>query len=105
MKIAVDDVHVVSALLDVPAQAEACYVMAHGAGAGMTHGFMRGVAEGLAERGVATLRFQFPSMETGSKRPDRPALAQATVPAAVAAARRELPGRLCTPVENRLVVA
>jgi predicted alpha/beta-hydrolase family hydrolase len=81
----------VSALLRSPPRARACYVLAHGAGAGMTHPFMEAVATGLAERGVATLRYQFPSMEQGKKRPDPPALAQATVRAAVAAAARELP--------------
>lgn len=91
-KIQVDDGHAVSVLLQVPAQAKACYVMAHGAGAGMTHAFMRDVADGLDDRHVATLRFQFPSMEAESKRPDRPALAQATVRAAADAARRALPG-------------
>lgn len=80
-----------SGLLLVPAQAHACYVLAHGAGAGMTHPFMASVAEGLAERGIATLRYQFPYMERGTKRPDPPALAQATVRAAVAAAARRLP--------------
>lgn len=80
-----------SGLLLMPAQAHACYVLAHGAGAGMTHPFMASVAEGLAERGIATLRYQFPYMERGTKRPDPPALAQATVRAAVAAAARRLP--------------
>jgi predicted alpha/beta-hydrolase family hydrolase len=66
-------------------------LMAHGAGAGMTHPFMAAVADGLAERRVASLRYQFPSMERGSKRPDKPALAQATVRAAVAEAARRVP--------------
>jgi len=82
----------VSALLLEPPAAIACYVFAHGAGAGMTHPFMAKVARGLAERGVATLRFQFPSMEAGVKRPDPPAVAQAAVRAAVAEAARALPG-------------
>jgi predicted alpha/beta-hydrolase family hydrolase len=81
-----DGAHTVSGLLQRPAQALACYVMAHGAGAGMTHPFMAAVADGLGQRKVATLRYQFPSMERGSKRPDPPALAQSTVRAAVAAA-------------------
>jgi predicted alpha/beta-hydrolase family hydrolase len=72
----------------MPARASACFVFAHGAGAGMSHPFMAAVATGLAERGVATLRFQFPYMERGSKRPDGTALAQATVRAAVDAAGR-----------------
>jgi uncharacterized protein len=82
----------VSALLQAPSHPRACYVLAHGAGAGMTHPFMAAVAAELAERGIATLRYQFPSMEAGKKRPDPPALAQATVRAAVSEAARALPG-------------
>jgi len=81
----------VSGLLQVPSQARACYVLAHGAGAGMTHPFMVGIADGLAERGIATLRYQFPYMEQGSKRPDVPKLAQATVRAAVTQASQLVP--------------
>ena len=81
----------VSGLLQTPPQARACYVVAHGAGAGMTHPFMAAVAEGLAARSIATLRYQFPYMERGSKRPDPPKLAHATVRAAVAAAQIALP--------------
>jgi uncharacterized protein len=81
----------VSALLQAPAGARACYVMAHGAGAGMVHPFMAAVADGLAARGVATLRYQFPYMELGTKRPDVPKLAQATVRAAVGEAARCVP--------------
>jgi predicted alpha/beta-hydrolase family hydrolase len=86
--IAGDDGIRVSGLLQAPPRARACYVLAHGAGAGMTHPFMAAVAAGLALRGVATLRYQFPSMERGAKRPDSPQVAQATVRAAVAAAGR-----------------
>src|SRR5690348_9782281 len=82
----------VSARLVQPAEARLCFVFAHGAGAGMTHAFMESVAQGLAARHVATLRYQFPYMEKGSKRPDPPALAQATVRAAVAAALVHCPG-------------
>ncbi|HZO55702.1 MAG TPA: alpha/beta family hydrolase [Bryobacteraceae bacterium] len=91
LSITVDDAHRVSGLLEAPRQARACYVLAHGAGAGMTHPFMAAVAEGLAERGIATLRYQFPYMEQGSKRPDSPKLAHATVRAAVLEASRLLP--------------
>jgi predicted alpha/beta-hydrolase family hydrolase len=84
--------HSVSALLDAPADPRAVYVLAHGAGAGMTHPFLAKVAAGLAERGVATLRYQFAYMERRSKRPDPPALAHAAVRAAVAEAARRLPG-------------
>jgi uncharacterized protein len=76
----------VSGILTMPARARACYVLAHGAGAGMNHPFMAAVAVGLATRAIATLRYQFPYMGRGSKRPDAPALAHATVRAAVAAA-------------------
>jgi len=82
----------VSALLDRPPQTRACFVFAHGAGAGMTHPSMEAVSAGLGERGVATLRYQFPYMEKGSKRPDPPAVAQAAVRAAVAEAGRRCPG-------------
>ena len=85
------DVRQVSGLLQVPSQARACYVLAHGAGAGMAHPFMVGIADGLAERGIATLRYQFPYMEQGSKRPDVPKLAQATVRAAVTRASHLVP--------------
>jgi predicted alpha/beta-hydrolase family hydrolase len=81
----------VSGLLQRPPEAAALFVMAHGAGAGMTHPFMAAVAQGLAERGVATLRYQFPYMEAGSKRTDTPAVAQAAVRAAVATANHLLP--------------
>jgi uncharacterized protein len=67
-------------------------VLAHGAGAGMMHPFMAEVANGLADRRIATLRYQFPYMEQGSKRPDASKLAQATVRAAVIEASRLLPG-------------
>jgi uncharacterized protein len=73
----------VSALLLVPARASACLVLAHGAGAGMSNPFMTAVAAGLHRRGVASLRYQFPYMEKGSRRPDRPELAMQTVRAAV----------------------
>jgi uncharacterized protein len=82
----------VSALLNVPADAWAGYVFAHGAGAGMAHSFMTNFADGLAARGIATLRYQFPYMEQGSKRPDTPKVAHATVRAAVAQAAQCLPG-------------
>jgi hypothetical protein len=81
----------VPGLLIRPPQARACFVFAHGAGAGMTHSFMETFATGLGERGVATLRYQFPYMEKGSKRPDPPAIAQATVRAAVAEAGKRCP--------------
>lgn len=81
----------VNGLLQSTPGARACYVLAHGAGAGMAHPFMAASARELAQRGVATLRYNFPYMDKGSKRPDSPKLAQATVRAAVAHASRLLP--------------
>ena len=92
VNITVDELRQVSGLLQVPDAARACYVLAHGAGAGMSHPFMASVANGLAERGIASLRYQFPYMEQGGKRPDAPKLAQATVRAAIDEATRLVPG-------------
>jgi len=89
--IKVDDTQRVSGLLVVPERSRACYVLAHGAGAGMTHPFMEAVATELAVRDIATLRYQFPYMERHAKRPDPPKLAHATVRAAVAEAARLAP--------------
>jgi hypothetical protein len=87
----VDETTRVSGLLQIPPRASACFVFAHGAGAGMAHPFMAAVADSLAERGIATLRYQFPYMEQRGKRPDPPQVAHATVRAAVSEARRQLP--------------
>ena len=81
----------VSALLIRPQQACACYVFAHGAGAGMAHSSMETIAAGLGERGIATLRYQFSYMEKGSKRPDAPPIAHAAVRAAAAEAGKRFP--------------
>ncbi len=92
LTIEVDGKRRVSALLTAPERATACTVLAHGAGAGMAHPFMEAVANDLAECGIATLRYQFPYMEAGSRRPDPPAIAHAAVRAAVAEAGKRLPG-------------
>ncbi len=78
----------VSALWQKPRGAKAVLVLAHGAGAGMTHKNMTAAADGLAARGVASLRYNFPYMERGSKRPDNPPVAHAAVRAAVAEAHK-----------------
>ena len=91
VEIMVNDAQRVSGLLQAPPAARACYVLAHGAGAGMAHPFMAAAANGLAARGIATLRYQFPYMEQGSKRPDAPKLAHATVRAAVLETSRLVP--------------
>ncbi len=90
-RIAVGD-QSVSGLIEGLERARACYVLAHGAGAGMTHPWLAAMAADLAEREIATLRFQFPYMERGSRRPDPPDVAQAAVRAAVMEAARLLPG-------------
>jgi predicted alpha/beta-hydrolase family hydrolase len=92
--IAIDQTTRVSGLLKKALRPHACFVLAHGAGAGMTHPFMTAVAAGLAKRNIATLRYQFPYMERGGKRPDPPKLAQATVRAAATEASRLQPGVL-----------
>jgi uncharacterized protein len=91
LQIKVDATEQVSALLLQPARARACFVFAHGAGAGMSHQFMERVASGLYRHGVATLRYQFPYMEKSRRRPDMPAIAHATVRAVVAEAVRCCP--------------
>jgi predicted alpha/beta-hydrolase family hydrolase len=88
LKLDIENAASVSALLLRPDAVRACFVFAHGAGAGMAHPFMETVATGLYKRGIATLRYQFPYMEKGSKRPDAPAVAHAAVRAAVAEAVR-----------------
>jgi len=90
--IRINETERVSALLWAPKDSRAVFVFAHGAGAGMTHPFMVSIAAGLAARNVATLRFQFPYMERGSRRPDSPRVAHAAVRAAVEEAAHRLPG-------------
>ena len=91
LKVAIDETRRVSALFQLPPAATACYVLAHGAGAGMEHASMTAIAAELAARRIATLRFQFPYMERGSRRPDPPPICHATVRAAVAEAARRAP--------------
>jgi len=91
VSIQVNEITRVSGLMLRPRGARVCLVLAHGAGAGMTHPFMSGIANDLALRGIATLRYQFPYMERGGKRPDAPPLCRATVRAAVLTARRLAP--------------
>lgn len=86
------DALALSALLMKPRNAQACFVFAHGAGAGLAHPFMEDVAAKLYGHGIATLRFQFPFMEKGSKRPDTPAVAHAAIRLAVVDARRRCRG-------------
>jgi predicted alpha/beta-hydrolase family hydrolase len=91
LEIAIPGATPVSALLIRSREARAVYVFAHGAGAGMAHASMETIASGLADRGIATLRYQFPYMEKASKRPDSPAVAHAAVRAAVREAARCCP--------------
>ncbi|MGT2503449.1 alpha/beta hydrolase family protein [Bradyrhizobium guangxiense] len=92
LKLDIERIGAVSAILTRPDRARACYVLAHGAGADMRHLFMEKVAAGLADRGIATFRFNFPYMEEKKGRPDQPAVAHAAVRAAVAEAARLCPG-------------
>jgi uncharacterized protein len=79
-------------LLECPSDAWLLYVLAHGAGAGMRHAFLESASAALAARGVATLRYQFPYMEAGRRRPDPPGVAEAAVRAAVGWAAEAVPG-------------
>jgi predicted alpha/beta-hydrolase family hydrolase len=88
LKLNLENGDTVSTLLLRPDNARACFVFAHGAGAGMSHPSMETVATGLCDRGIATLRYHFPYMEKGSRRPDAPAVAHAAVRAAVKQAAR-----------------
>jgi predicted alpha/beta-hydrolase family hydrolase len=92
LKLDIDRIGAVSAILKRPNNARACCVLAHGAGAGMRHASMDKIADGLADRGIATFRFNFPYMENKQGRPDQPAVAHGAVRAAVAEAARLCPG-------------
>jgi uncharacterized protein len=91
VSINVDQKTSVSGISQTRSDSKSCLVLAHGAGAGMEHPFMSAMADGLLERGMATLRYQFPYMEKGSRRPDSPKLCQQTVRAAVMRAHRLMP--------------
>ncbi|MEP6608434.1 MAG: alpha/beta family hydrolase [Burkholderiaceae bacterium] len=91
LTIRITDIESVSGLLCAPAHARACYVLAHGAGAGMRHPFLNALSTGLANRRIATLRYQFPFMERGLRRPDSPSVAHAAVRAAIATASDRMP--------------
>lgn len=92
LKLDIVRIGAVSAILMQPDKARACYVLAHGAGAGMRHASMDKIAEGLGDRGIATFRFNFPYMENKQGRPDQPAVAHATIRAAIEEAARLCPG-------------
>ncbi|MDE5442752.1 alpha/beta hydrolase [Bradyrhizobium sp. CSA207] len=92
LKLDIERIGSVSAILTQPDNARACYVLAHGAGADMRHAFMDKIAAGLANRSIATFRFNFPYMEKKQGRPDQPAVAHATIGAAVEEAARLCPG-------------
>ena len=84
----------VSALFQAPDDYSTLYIFAHGAGANMRHSFMEAVAAQLAQRRVATLRYNFPYMESGRKRPDAPAVLEATVRAAIDQATKLAEGKV-----------
>jgi len=91
LRLAVDGTSEVSGLFSRPTNARHLLVLAHGAGAGMSHPFMEKLADELAAAGVATLRYQFPYMEKQRRVPDVPAVLTATVVAAVGAAAKKAP--------------
>ena len=92
LKLDIERIGTVSAILTQPDNARACYVLAHGAGTDMRHASMDKIAVGLAERGITTLRFNFPYMENKQGRPDQPAVAHAAIRAAVEEAALMCPG-------------
>ncbi len=92
LRFVVRETHEVSGLLFLPERSRALYLLAPGAGAGMEHPFMTAMAEGLAERRIATLRYQFPYVEQGRRRPDPAPVLQATVRAVAQIARTGWPG-------------
>jgi predicted alpha/beta-hydrolase family hydrolase len=92
LKLDIERIGTVSAILTRPDNARACYVLAHGAGTDMRHASMDKIAAGLADRDIATLRFNFPYMEKKQGRPDQPAIAHAAIRAAVEEAARLCPG-------------
>lgn len=92
LKIAVSpEIGEVSAIFILPNEATTLLVLGHGAGAGMTHSFMEQLSENLATQKIATLRYQFPYMEKGSKRPDSPKVVYPTILAAIAKAQELAP--------------
>ena len=95
VRIALDEGAAVSGLWCVPEDATWLYLFAHGAGAGMEHGFMEGFARRLGVAGIATLRYQFPYTERGGWPPDRRPVLLSTVRSVAEYARAEWPGRIC----------
>ncbi|KAA2245476.1 alpha/beta hydrolase [Chitinophaga agrisoli] len=81
----------VSGIYITPEKPTCIFTLAHGAGAGMDHSFMETLADALSKVGIATLRFNFPFAENKKGRPDTPAVAHATIAAAIAKARELQP--------------
>ena len=86
-----DSIGKVSAALNVPDKATSILTFAHGAGAGMNHVFMVNLSEALAEKKIATLRFNFPFTENKKGRPDVPAVAHKTIEVACKEAQEKYP--------------
>lgn len=74
-----ESIGAVSASIFEPASCIGMMTLAHGAGAGMNHTFMVRLSQTLAELSIGTIRFNFPYMEHGKKRPDMPATAHKTI--------------------------
>lgn len=92
LRFAVEGAGEVSAIFTRPSKAHWLLVLAHGAGAGMTHPFLQMLAGELAAAGIATFRYQFPYMEQRRRVPDSPAVLTAAVAAAVRTATKAAPG-------------
>jgi len=82
----------VSAELIAPDKPASVLSLAHGAGAGMNHPFMKSMAAELAGVGIASLRFNFPFAEQKKNRPDFPAVAHKTIEAALIKTHELFPG-------------
>ena len=81
----------VSAISLIPAKPVCVLTIAHGAGAGMNHPFMEELATSLTEKGVVTVRFNFPYMEKRKGAPDRPPIAHKTIESVIARVKKMYP--------------
>src|SRR5436190_3136897 len=81
----------VSAECVIPEKSKYIMTLAHGAGAGMNHSFMVTLAQLLSEKGIATMRFNFPFAENKKGRPDTPAVAHQTIETAISKAKKLFP--------------
>jgi uncharacterized protein len=81
----------ISALIVTPDKPKAIIVLAHGAGAGMTHRFMEELSAQLVQKSIAVVRYNFPYLENKKGRPDPPEIAEKTVGAVIDEAHKLYP--------------